>query len=274
MRTFQAMLQGQSVMLATDNTTVVAYLRNQGGTRSLPLLRLSQQVFQWLQEQNITLSVRHIPGRLNVWADLLSRPKQVIHTEWSLHPEVVSTLFKVLFRPLIDLFATKYNHKLPTYVSPIPDQQSWGVDAMSMSWDNMQAYAFPPTVMLPVVLAKFARSENCQFLLVAPRWPRQEWYTIILRHLMSTPIALGSSPTLLKQPQMPTYHQDPGVMDLHAWVLSSNTLDREGFLKGQLRESQGNKNHLPSWSMSQSGKGLWVGVSKGRLIQSKLLYKK
>ncbi len=274
MKTFQAVLQGQSVLLATDNTTVVAYLRNQGGTKSLPLLRLSQQVFQWLQEQNITLSVRHIPGRLNVWADLLSRPKQIIHTEWSLHPEVVSTLFRVLFRPMVDLFATKFNHKLPTYVSPIPDQGSWGVDAMSMSWDNMQAYAFPPTVMLPLVLAKFARTENCHLLLVAPRWPRQEWYTTILHHLVSTPIALGSSPTLLKQPQMQRYHPSPEVMDLHAWVLSSTMHGRGDFLKGQPRESPESKNHHPSRSMSPSGKGSFVGVVKGHVIHSKQLYKK
>jgi hypothetical protein len=32
-------------------------------------------------------------------------------------------------RPLIDLFATSLNYKLETFVSPIPDQKAWTVDA-------------------------------------------------------------------------------------------------------------------------------------------------
>lgn len=41
------------------------------------------------RQYNITLLVRHIPGRLNVLADGLSRRHQIIGTEWCLHPSVV-----------------------------------------------------------------------------------------------------------------------------------------------------------------------------------------
>jgi hypothetical protein len=47
-------------------------------------------------------------------------------------------------RPHVELFATSLNHKLETFVSPVPDPLSFAVDAMSLSWDGMFAYAFPP----------------------------------------------------------------------------------------------------------------------------------
>ena len=42
---FREMLTDQIVMIATDNTTVLGYLRNQGGTKSYTLFRLTQQLF-------------------------------------------------------------------------------------------------------------------------------------------------------------------------------------------------------------------------------------
>ena len=45
-------LQGRHVLIATDNTTVVAYINKQGGTHSHPLLRLVVDLFLWLQTQN------------------------------------------------------------------------------------------------------------------------------------------------------------------------------------------------------------------------------
>ena len=53
-------LQGRHVLIATDNTTVVAYINKQGGTHSNLLLRLVVDLFLWFQTQDITLRVRHI----------------------------------------------------------------------------------------------------------------------------------------------------------------------------------------------------------------------
>ncbi|VDI57090.1 Hypothetical predicted protein, partial [Mytilus galloprovincialis] len=40
LRQFQAVIQGQSLLVATDNSTVVAYLQNQGGTHSFSLYHI------------------------------------------------------------------------------------------------------------------------------------------------------------------------------------------------------------------------------------------
>ena len=59
-----------------------------GGVKSGSLCALLWRILSWCTRQQVTLRARHIPGRLNVIADNLSRLGQTIRTEWSLHPEV------------------------------------------------------------------------------------------------------------------------------------------------------------------------------------------
>ncbi|XP_068238401.1 uncharacterized protein [Palaemon carinicauda] len=70
---FQARLREHSVVLMSDNTSVVAYVNKQGGTLSHLLQQLTRQVFLWAESQHVTLSARYIPGKRNVLADALSR---------------------------------------------------------------------------------------------------------------------------------------------------------------------------------------------------------
>ena len=88
-----SVLQGHQVLIAVDNTTVVSYINNQGGTHSLTLLCLVVYIFMWLQALDIVLRARHIPGCLNIIVDRLSRPNQPISTEWSLNSEIVNKFF-------------------------------------------------------------------------------------------------------------------------------------------------------------------------------------
>ena len=37
------------------------------------------------------------------------------------------------FTPHVDLFATHLNHKLPLYVSPVPDPKAWDIDALNIN---------------------------------------------------------------------------------------------------------------------------------------------
>ena len=59
-----------------------------GGMRSGSLCALLWRILSCCTRIQVTLKARHIPGRLNVIADKLSRLGQTIQTEWSLHPEV------------------------------------------------------------------------------------------------------------------------------------------------------------------------------------------
>ena len=143
------LLQGHQVMVATDNSTVVSYINKQGGTRSTSLLRLTVELFLWLESQDIIVRARHIPGCLNVIADHLSRPNQPIPTEWSLHPEIVKRIFRFWGTPEVDMFATLSNSHLPRFMSPVPEYQKYISDRKSfhlhvwrLSCDTTKQQAF------------------------------------------------------------------------------------------------------------------------------------
>jgi len=69
-----------------------SYINKQGGTQSIQLCRLTQKLLLMCQANQIVLRARHIPGKLNVLADILSRPYQISDTKWSLHPSVFRAL--------------------------------------------------------------------------------------------------------------------------------------------------------------------------------------
>ena len=132
LRHFKDQCQDQTVLVATDNSTVVAYINKQGGTHSAEMCALLWRIMTWCHRFHIILKARHIPGCLNVMANLLSRSNQVQSTEWSLHPQVFKQISRKWFTPHVDLFATHLNHKLPLYMSPIPDPKAWDIDALNI----------------------------------------------------------------------------------------------------------------------------------------------
>jgi hypothetical protein len=116
-------------VLLTDNTTVVAYLQNQGGTRCHALFLLCKEILLLCLLSHIHLVVRHIPGTFSVLADCLSRFHNPVNTEWELRQVVLDSVVLRWDRPHVDLFATSLNHKMETFVSPVPDPLAFAVDA-------------------------------------------------------------------------------------------------------------------------------------------------
>jgi len=265
---FVEVVKGLSVLLATDNSTVVAYVNRQGGTRSSNLFRITQQLYTWLGEHRIALRARHIPGRLNVLADELSREKQVLPTEWSLLPQVLEMVWRQWEKPHIDLFATRFNNKLPVFVSPLPDPRAYAVDALSMKWDHLLAYAFPPTAVLGAVLSKLAETKDMSLVLVAPAWQKQSWFVQILDHLVDLPLELPVWDKLLRQPRSGIFHDNPGVYQLHAWKLSSSRIKVAAFRRTLHEEWQELKSPQPLEFMRESGRGSRIGVVAGKWIRS------
>ena len=100
-----------------------------------------------------------IPGSLNVLAESLSRPHQLPHTEWSLHPEAFMSISH-MWPVQIDLFATSANHQCSVFFSPFWDPMAAGSDAFLQRWDGLQAYAFPPWSVIPRGLVKLRVSRG------------------------------------------------------------------------------------------------------------------
>ena len=157
---FKDRCQNQTVSVTTDNSTVVAYINKQGGNHLAEMCALLWKIMTWCYCYQITLKARHIPGCLNVMAKLLSRSNQVQSTEWSLHLQVFKQICLKWFTPHVDLFATRLNHKVPLYMSPVPDQNAWDIDALNINWSGLTAYAYPPRALLHRVIQKVGHHHN------------------------------------------------------------------------------------------------------------------
>ena len=215
---FLPYVRSRTVRLFTDNTTVACYVNKQGGARSRGLSLRAEQILLWCESNQITLSARHVPGKLNILADALSRPHCVLHTEWTIAKNALKRVWAHFHTPMVDLFATCFNFRLPLYVSPVPDPQAWARDALSIEWTGLIAYAFPPLPILPKVLRK-AREEKPCLLLVAPMWPAQHWFPDLIALAEPDPLPLNLRNKDLVQPRSGICHGNVEVMDLHVWHL-------------------------------------------------------
>ena len=263
-------IQNSTVLVSTDNTTVVSYLKRQGGTHSPELCLEAWNLLNWCSQHKIQLLVKHIPGRFNTLADRLSRVNKPITTEWALNQEIANAIFQMTGYPNIDLFATRLNYKLPIYVSPIPDQKALSIDALTMNWNRINAYAFPPFHLIPAVLAK-VRTFLCKVVLIAPLWPNRSWFPELLDLLVSPPILLPVLPNLLQQLNGRFCHQNVDLLQLHAWELSSNLSEISNFRKKLQNMSPEQDENLHVKSMMQNAKFSSIGQIGGKLIQSRQL---
>ena len=88
----------------------------------------------WLfaKERDLWLSSAYIKGSLNVIADRRSRSFDR-ELEWKLNPKVFTDILScVKVNCEIDLFASRINCQLKTFVSYKPDPEAYAVDAFTL----------------------------------------------------------------------------------------------------------------------------------------------
>ena len=219
---FQPLVQNRSVRLLTDNRTVVHYLNNQGGARSSTLSERAADILNWCHAQGSTLIASHLAGSLNVVADQLSRSNQILPSEWSISQGILSQVWSFFGdTPHIDMFATCFNFKLPTYVSPVKDDAALFHDAFSRDWNGLFFYAFPPFTIIGKVLRKVQR-ERPRCILILPWWPAKFWWPYLLALTSADPLPLDiSSRWSLVQPRSGVPHGNKDALRLHAWLIEN-----------------------------------------------------
>ena len=121
--------------------------------------------------------------------------------------------------PASDLFATRFNHKLPQFVSPVPDSLAVAVDALTLPWEELDAYAFPPTAILGRVVEKLLDSPCKRIILIAPGWPNMPWFWDLVTMSSQVPLSLPNRLDLLTQPFNQIPHRNLTNRNLHAWLL-------------------------------------------------------
>ena len=82
----------KSVLIRSDNSSVVACINRQGGTKSGSLCRSAYKLLQECRKPLLVIRAEHIPGRLNMISDSPSRMRSITQTEWSLPQLCVNLL--------------------------------------------------------------------------------------------------------------------------------------------------------------------------------------
>ena len=215
-------------------------------------------------ERDIWLSACHIPGSTNVDADTESRQINSL-TEWSLNLDVFSDLDKLRGPFHIDMFASRLNFKVSSYVSCKPDPGAKYVNAFFMSWKEYYFYAFPPFSVLVACLEKIEQ-DKATGVLVVPVLQTQPWFTHLLHLLVDNPVLLPQSTHLLTQPHTHVLHPFRKQLRLMACKLSRKASSREIFqARLQLSSSCPGPTESPD-STNQTTNSGWTSVVNGRLI--------
>ena len=209
---FKDQCQNQTVLVAMDNSTVGAYIQ----TRRNPL---GGDVCSPVQDHDLVPS---LPDNLKSQthsrvSECDGRPSVQVESS-PVHRMVLKQICPKWFTPHVDLFATSLNHKVPLYVSPVPDQNAWDIDALNINWSGLTAYVYHPTSLLYRVIQK-VRQSSCLIIVIAPDWPGMPWFWDLVQLSTEIPLHLPVSRTLLKQSHNYVFHSHPQHLNLHAWCL-------------------------------------------------------
>ena len=166
LQAFCSDIQDCHIQLFLDNTVAIKYLTKMGGRNSL-----ASDIWLWCEKRSIWLTVFHISGKLNVWADTLSRVSKKLNSdmEWTLSHDIFLKVQNKLGHCHMDLFASSENHKLPLYVSYLPDSNTFAVKAFSLQWKELN-YAFPPFSLLGPIIKK-VNGDNAELLVTINSCP-------------------------------------------------------------------------------------------------------
>ena len=151
---------------------MVQYIVKDGGTCSPQLSYKAWELWQIAIDNNIQLKAAHIAGWLNILLDQFSRV-DIRQMEWEINDVVLDQVFfQIWGKLLVDLFASYQNRKMEIFCSWLAHPQALAMDALTILWNIMFAYAFPPICLIPQVLEQMKQTQ-CTLILIAPQWHRR-----------------------------------------------------------------------------------------------------
>lgn len=270
LRSLVPKMRDACILLRLDNVTAIAFLNRMGGTHSQDLSDLAVETWKWCIRRNIFIHAEHLPGKENVEADWESRH---IHdsSDWKLNRQIFRELENQLGPFSIDLFASRTNTQLEAYCSWRPDPFAVAVDALSIPWTGHFPYLFPPFTLISRCLNKI-KEEQASGVLVAPLWPSQVWFPLLLRSLVNIPVLLPQTQDILRGPDGRNHPMSlQGHLPLVAWPVSGNPSDLRDFQMELSACSESHGGTLQSLHTQVPGDSGIVGVSNGISIPSRPL---
>lgn len=186
------------LLLRIDNVTAISCINRMGSVQYPHLNDVARDIWKWCEERKIMIFASYINTTDNFEADRLSR-KKFQDTEWELSDyafEKVKCYFGV---PKIDLFASRCNSKCDLFVTWKNEPDAWAIDAFTISWKDLDFYAFPPFSMILKMIQKIITDE-ARGIVIVPYWPTQPWFPLFKRLCVSKPIYFEPDVKLLKSP--------------------------------------------------------------------------
>ena len=126
--------------------------------------------------QRLVNSSPHPWGRIeNIDSDLQSRVFTPTRNRHLINPFLLlHAISKLGVSPNIDLFASRLNFQIQSYVSFHSDPGAIAINAFYMSWKPYLSYIFPPFCPISRILQKI-QEEKATVVAVIPQWSTQIW---------------------------------------------------------------------------------------------------
>ena len=248
-----------SILIHTDNTTVIAYINNQGGSCSARLCHLALDIWNFCIQRNIMIQAIHIPGVENIEADKLSRMPFNDHSYYLSQNTFDNIQDKLSFPLYIDCFASRLNYKLPNFISFLSDPLSSMVNAFSFKWSE-NVYLFPPLPLINKVISKFITDSVKRGLFITPYWPSRPWFSSLLNLLIGQPI-------LLPLGSIQDHHSHlPKRCRFLAWPIGCSPMQQQAYLGRLPSLSSVALKGAPFVHTRNIGEGSVCGVVRDKLI--------
>ena len=147
---------------------------------------VARDIWEWAITRRNWLFASFIPGKQNAAADQLSG-KFNADTKLRLNPSLFIQISTVFGTPSVDLFASRINHQLETYVSWRPDPGAAYIDAFTIDWTRFtNGFTFPLFCLITRCLQKIIQ-DRATIILVVALWPTQAWFSRLVSLLVMPP---------------------------------------------------------------------------------------
>ena len=206
-------LAGRDVRLWTDNRCVMAVVNNHR-SRSPTVMVDYRELFQLLEDNNMTLQASWIDTKSNYVADGLSRASDP--TEYRIDPTLPQLAMERWDIKLQhDCFAADWAHQPDmTYDSRWGSVDATRVDTMPSPWGRQTEYWWtPPANFIAPTLLKID-TDGARGVLLTPDWPSAPWWPRA-RSLSSDSICVGDMARYVHR--LPNNSATPEPLRNHRW---------------------------------------------------------